>query len=374
MSSIPNTNQSCVLAKHFTWTVLTALVLLQLSGCMTIAKTFLSEAQITHHLDNLVVMQTSRSLTEYDKLLNFEICKTFYKNYQDVFDVLFVISNVPRDKFEDGEVGYYGVMAVVRNEELGTGVEVFDHGGWYYSPTTLRGVMHLPARDLLGGGPSLHEFMHLWVLDREVIPTVIEGHWGFSSVNGQLGGFDITNLVELGEDRYSAGHFGLNANGGNSLPYAPLELYLAGWISADEVPDTWVAEDGEFQFEADPDNPDVKRQQTGSDGSPIFRATRTSLWSIKQIVEVLGDRNPSFEDSQKSFRVATVLVGNEEFPVTQNDIEFVRGLVEMFSLKSSLRESLGLDTFNFWDATGGRAWIEADELQEFRLPQVQAAP
>ena len=155
--------------------------------------------------------------------------------------------------------------------------------------------------------------------------------------------------------------------GGNSLPYAPLELYLAGWISADEVPDTWVAEDGEFQFEADPDNPDVKRQQTGSDGSPIFRATRTSLWSIKQIVEVLGDRNPSFEDSQKSFRVATVLVGNEEFPVTQNDIEFVRGLVEMFSLKSSLRESLGLDTFNFWDATGGRAWIEADELQEFRL-------
>ena len=353
--------------KNFIWTALLIVVLSQLSGCMTIAKTFLSQAEITHHLDNLVVMQTSRSLTKRDKMLNFEICKTFYKNYQDVFDVLFVISNVPREKFVDGEVGYYGVMAVVRNDEHGTGVEIFDHGGWFYSPSTLRGVMHLPAKDLLGGGPSLHEFMHLWVLDREVIPTVIEGHWGFSSVNGQLGGFDINKLVELDDDKYSAGLFGINANGGNSLPYAPLELYLAGWIPSDQVTDIWVAEDGEFLFETDPDNPDVKKQQTGPEGSPIFKATQISTWSIEQIIGVLGERVPSFEDSQKTFRVAAVLVGSEEFPVTDNDIEFVRFQVELFSQKSSLRESLGLNTYNFWDATGGRASIEADGLQEFRL-------
>ena len=319
-------------------------------------------------------MQTSRSLTKRDKMLNFEICKTFYKNYQDVFDVLFVISNVPRQKFVDGEVGYYGVMAVVRNDELGTGVEIFDHGGWFYSQSTLRGVMHLPAKDLLGGGPSLHEFMHLWVLDREVIPTVIEGHWGFSSVNGQLGGFDINKLVELDDGKYSAGLFGINANFGNSLPYAPLELYLAGWISADEVPDTWVAEDGEFQFVANPDNHVVKKQQTGPEGSPIFKATHVSTWSIEQIIGVLGERVPSFEDSQKAFRVAAVLVGSEEFPVTQNDIEFVRVQVELFSRKASLRESLGLNTYNFWDATGGRASIEADGLQEFRLHSEQLEP
>ena len=333
--------------RNLFWTSILVLVLSQLSGCMTIVKTFQSEAEITHHLDNLVVMKTSRSLTKRDQMLNFEICKTFYKNFQDVFDVLFIISKVPREEFVDGEVGYYGVMAVVRNEKRG-------------------GVMHLPARDLLGSGPSLHEFMHLWVLDREVIPTVIEGHWGFSSVNGQLGGFDINKLVELSDDQYSAGLFGINANFGNSLPYAPLELYLAGWISADEVPDTWVAEDGEFQFEADPDNPNVKKQQTGPEGSPIFKATKTSTWSIEQIIDVLGERVPSFEDSQKRFRVAAVLVGSEEFPVTDNDIEFVRFQVELFSQKSSLRESLGLNTYNFWDATGGRASIEADGLQEFR--------
>lgn len=367
MNCSPTNRQSCVLAKHFTWTVLTTLFLLQLSGCMTIVKTFQSEAEITHHLDNLVVMQTSRSLTKHDKLLNFEICKSLYKNYQDVFDVIFIISNVPMDTFDAREIGYYGAMGVVRNDELGTGAEIFDRGDWYYSRDTLRGILLLPARHLLGSGPSLHEFMHIWVHDREVIPTVIESHWGFSSVNGQLGGFDINKLVELGDDKYSAGLFGVNANGGNSVPYAPLELYLAGWISSDDVPDIWVAEDGKFLFETDPDNPDVTKQQNGPEGFPIFKATRISTWSIEQIIEVLGERVPSVEDSQKTFRVAAVLVGNEEFPVTDSDIEYVRSQVELFSRKASLRELLGSNTYNFWDATGGRASIEADELQEFRL-------
>ncbi|MYD80047.1 MAG: hypothetical protein F4X44_05505 [Gammaproteobacteria bacterium] len=217
--------------RHLIRTSIVVLVLTQLSGCLTILKTSQAEAKITHHLDNLVVMETSRSLTKYDKMLNFEICKTFYKNYRDVFDVLLIISNVPRDKFEDGEVGYYGKMSLVRNDELGTGVGIFDYGDWYYSEEALRGVMHLPSRNFLGSGPTLHEFMHLWVLDRQVIPTVIEGHWGFGCVHGQLGGIDLKNLVELGEDRFAAGLFGLNANFGNSLPYAPLELNLAGWIT-----------------------------------------------------------------------------------------------------------------------------------------------
>ena len=354
--------------RQLSWTLFAALVLLQLSGCMAIVKTFQSEAEITHHLDNLVVMQTSRSLVKQDRLLNSEVCKTFYKNYQDVFDVIFIISNVPRHQFDGGEFGYYGAMGVVRNHESGTGAEIFDHGDWFYSRDTLRGFMHIPAQSLLLGGPSLHEFMHIWVHDREVIPTVIESHWGFSSVHGQLGGFDIESLVELGEGKYSAGLFGINANGGNSLPYAPLELYLAGWISASEVPDIWVAEDGKFLYETDPDNPDVKRQQIGPDGFPIFTATSVSTWSIEQIVEILGERIPNVEDSQREFRVATVLVGNEEFPVTEEDIEFVRNQVVLFSMKASLRESSGLKTHNFWDATGGRASIETDGLQEFRLP------
>lgn len=265
-------------------------------------------------------------------------------------------------------------MSVVRNDELGTGVGIFDYGSWYYSGESLRGVMHLPSKSFLGSGPSLHEFMHLWVLDRQVIPTVIESHWGFSSVDGQLGGFDLENLVELGEDKYSAGLFGLNANFGNSLPYAPLELYLAGWVTADEVPDIWVAENGEYQFEVDPDDPNVIRRQRGPDGFPVFKATRTSTWSIDQIVDVLGERVPRVEDSQKEFRVAVVLVGNEDFPVSQEDIRSVSNEVLIFSLKASLREAFDLNTYNFWDATGGRARLEADRLQEFRLPRAQAAP
>ena len=66
-------------------------------------------------------------------------------------------------------------------------------------------------------------------------------HWGFSSANGVLGGFDSAELVRLGNGRYAAGSFGTL---GNDLPYSPIELYLAGLIAPEEVPDLWVANDG----------------------------------------------------------------------------------------------------------------------------------
>ncbi|MCY3883864.1 MAG: hypothetical protein OXG24_03000 [Gammaproteobacteria bacterium] len=352
--------------KNLFLTLTIALVLSQLSGCMAVFKLIQSEATITHQLDDLVVMKTARSLLRRDRGLIFEICKTFYKSYQDVFDVIIVVSNIPKDVFDNSKIGYHGAMATVRNVEIGTGASQFDHGDMFFSRNSLRGVMHLPSANLLMGGPSLHEFMHLWVVDREVIPTVLEAHWGFSSVHGQLGGFDLDNLVDLGEGKYSAGVFGINANFGNSLPYAPLELYLAGWIAAEEVPDIWVAEDGEYQFEVDPSNRDKKKIQQGPDGSPIFTATNTSIWSIDQIVDVLGERIPNVRDSQKEFRVAVVLVGNEDFPVTDEDIEFLRTQVALFSSKSSLRTSKEPGMYNFWDATGGRASIHTDGLNDLQ--------
>ena len=62
-------------------------------------------------------------------------------------------------------------------------------------------------------------------------------HWGVSSVNGQLGGFALSSLEELGEGLYQANPFGTFANGGNRLPYSSLELYLMGMIPEEEVED-----------------------------------------------------------------------------------------------------------------------------------------
>ena len=128
--------------------------------------------------------------------------------------------------------------------------------------------------------------MHAWA--NYAIPTVDDFHWGFSSGNGQLGGGDLENLVSLGENRYSAGEFGTNANGGNSLPYSPLELYFAGLIPAGEVPDTWFARDGRWTGERDESD------------NRIFSASDIERWSIERIVEEHGARIPNFSVSERS--------------------------------------------------------------------------
>jgi hypothetical protein len=88
--------------------------------------------------------------------------------------------------------------------------------------------------DPLRGGPSLHELMH--TVANFDLPTAYGGHWGYSSVNGQLGGWDPATFQDLGGGRYKVKPFGAFANGGNGVPYAPLELFMLGLVPASEVP------------------------------------------------------------------------------------------------------------------------------------------
>ena len=78
--------------------------------------------------------------------------------------------------------------------------------------------------------------MHLWKSDLEVIPSTEHRHWGFSSVGGQLGGFQLDELRSLGDGKYSAGNFAPQ-RALKSVPYSPLEMYLAGFIPSSKVPD-----------------------------------------------------------------------------------------------------------------------------------------
>ena len=104
----------------------------------------------------------------------------------------------------------------------------------------LIGLIHFTYRDGILWGPGLHEVMHAWANYIVDPGSRVGAHWGFSSANGQLGGFDINDLVDRGNDEYTAGRFGTFANGGNSVPYSPIELYLAGWIGPEDVPDLWL--------------------------------------------------------------------------------------------------------------------------------------
>ena len=316
---------------------------------------------LTKIYDNLLVMRSPQPLftNEFESIL---ASRVFYQHYEDEFDFIFVIYNLTEQEFRRKGVDYLGKSAVVSNYSYGIGKTRFAYGLHYGSPSRLKTVIQFSARDTLLRGPSLHELMHTWAMDG-VVPTVVPGHWGFSSAYGQLGGFNEDELKDLGNGLYSAGLFGLNANSGNSIPYSPIELYLAGWIPSSDVPDLLVATNPSWVQE---NNQYMKDE----DGNLIFKADGFETWSIDRIIEKIGERVPSHDRARKEFEVAVILLEDEAHPASTAHIQSVRRQVELFSAQKDLRnEDTTTRLINFWTATGGRASITMDSLHEYRITQ-----
>lgn len=340
---------------HAPKSVVVLLLLVCLSACTPL------NPVIQQHHDNLVVMNIDRDLGAYDGGAEVKLAKEFYKHYEDAFDVLVVVSNLSEAEALEAykrqgheRLPYQGLMSVVRNAVYGNGYDIFDQSHLIGTSGKLKGIMHIPIRANLIQGPVLHELMHVWVGD-DVIPTQFESHWGFSSVHGQLGGFNQENLTELGNGQYTAGRFGVIANYGNSVPYAPLELYLAGWIPSHEVPDILIANNASW----------VKRD---GENDRVFSATGWTTISVKDIINRIGERIPTHEESPREFRMAVILLATHEFPVTAEHLSDVSNYIRAFTRNASVRHIPGLETYyNFWDATGGHATMDAAGLKQYRV-------
>ena len=276
----------------------------------------------------------------------------------DAFDFIFycnVSVSAP------SKLRYAGIFANVKNEVRGIGSsvnsilnrrELAAHG----ATDKLQGVMHLSSRINLIRGPSLHELLHRWgnwVLDSKMKrggkEVSAQPHWGYTDVGGQLGGFDRTTFKDLGNKLYEGkmdGHpFGVNANGGNGVPYSKLELYLMGLIPKTEVPPIRVFSGLNATGASIP-----TRYQ--------FYAGKVKTVTIDDIIADKGERIPKPDASQKNFRVLVVYVTPKD--LTQAEWSQFSSDVEKFTRSSSDGDS---NTYNFWEATGGRATLKADELK-----------
>ncbi len=134
-------------------------------------------------------------------------------------------------------------------------------------------------------------------------------------------------------------------------------LYLAGLIPPDEVPDLWVAEDGEWLTENG-------QLVLSHDGRPIFTATQVRTITIDDIIAEHGERVPDWTTSQKDFQAAAVLLVDDAHPATPAQIQEVSDHVSWFSHPGDDNSHL----YNYYEATGGRAFITMDGLSQFRLP------
>lgn len=372
---------------RYTLSFLSVLIYMTLvSGCVALVP----DPEISHHLDHFVVFETKKRDYAASPTGLFKICREFYRHYEDVFDLLVVVSHTPDGFFDQWGIGVKGGMLVVRHSESGTGTSKRDFGRDLGSVRNLKGVVQLANPQQIISGLMLHEFVHLWYSDLEVIPTKFPGHWGFSSVGGQLGGFHEDELISIGRGKYIAGDFSpQKAN--KMVPYSELEMYLAGWLPANEVPDFLIAEDGMWSVKhMTYDELEECKIKTGpfageydedclievdENGNKIFTAKRISTWNIDKIIERLGPRSPNHEKSQKKFRAAFVLVTSSGNPFSDEELMLAQQYIELFTSKKPLpqwfkdkaAESWAqTELFNFWEATRGIATVEAGDLQSYR--------
>lgn len=323
---------------------------------LTITEAGLDEFLGSHlsqvHNENVLVMHLSEDLTtSFNSIPTMFLARDVYRSFDDVFDFLVFLSNL--DEYSDNTVRVpYGRYRPIMNDTRGTGRGLYFRRQ-YGSSGKLRGIVQFPYNKGLRRGPALHEFQHAWA--NFSVPTASPSHWGFSSANGQLGGFDSADLVDLGGGQYSAGRFGTVANGGNSVPYSPIELYFGGFVAAEQVPDLWVATDGRWVVV------DRRRVETEA-GHPVFSATEVRDVSVEEIIAEFGPRVPGPEASQREFRAAVILLTDPDHPATASQLEELSQTVSDFSLNGDD----GSSRYNYFEATGGRASMAMGELSKTR--------
>ncbi|HVU25758.1 MAG TPA: hypothetical protein VHE13_16630 [Opitutus sp.] len=270
------------------------------------------------------------------------ITNRLFQQFRDSFDTIILVSD--QDSLP-AQAYYYGISTTVRNDVGGIGLSIYDSGASYGASGKLAQVLHLATKSGLPGGPSLHELLHRWANYLDSVPDS-SAHWGFAGVGGQLGGWAPGTLVSLGNGRYSATNgrpgstgFGTYANGGNGLPYAPLELYVMGLVPITEVPAVDIAVGASFNDD------------------DTFNATAITTVTPDQIVALDGARSPGYTTSPKQFRVLYAVV--TKAPLTNARFASYDADVERFSLVGDE----GTTLYNFWEATGGRATVDMGNLQ-----------
>ena len=287
----------------------------------------------------------------YDEIK--ELTQHIYSYFNDEYDFIFIVND---NLTLPTTVGYYGRFYSASNSVEGIGISQYNYGASFGSAGKLQGVMHFPYREGIQNGPTLHELMHNWA--NFIVDTGLYSHWNYTGFTnlvqgalGQLGGYDAGTLTtESGSKanggKFSAESFGAFANGGNSLPYNDVELYLMGMIDKSEVGDVYLST-----------NPLYSKSETGR---TYFTADKIEQKSFSTLLDdnSIVDRKPSFDNSQKSFRILTVLVNN--IASTKSDVDAMNSMINWFAYQ-------GNDThryYNFYEATAGMASLKIDDVNE----------
>ena len=308
--------------------------------------------------DNVFVLPVSEDLATGGLPLT-AYAEKFYTYFEDSFDFLMIISNLD---FGEDRHGYFGQHHFVKNDIQGIGLSTYSNNQ-LGATSKLQSMIHFTYYFAMGNGPTLHEVMHQWA--NFIVPQYAP-HWGFTSANGQLGGFDAANLVDHGGNKYTAGDFTLAGYAHNIEPYSLIELYLAGFIAPEEVPDLLVAENGAPLLDENGNNVFI-------DGNPVFTASNIKTYTIEDIITEQGSRIPDHSQAQRDFRAAAILLIDKNHPAARGKLQTVSETVSWFSYAGNDEIN---QSYNFYEATGGRGTMKMNGLSQFQktIQTLQSIP
>jgi len=329
-------------------------------------------------------LNKSEKLIYNDAMIQ-KITKELYESFEDQFDFIFLVTN---NKKRPLSVSYAGVFSKVQNDVEGIGVDLYNNSDRYGSSGKLKGIMHLAYRNAILQGPTLHEIAHYWAnkfrFDFTKAPYYRLGstsHWGETSFfggKGQLGGSDANtfaaeNYTYVSEKTgkewklYSADYYGWNANGANRIPYNDVELYLMGMLPKEEVKDLIIPKPYGLSLPDEVKTDDnFKALYDSNRRYFLAQEVERLTWSELLNEHNIPDRNPSYEDAQKEFRVLTVLL-DTQLP-KEFEVESVSAQIESLAY---LGDDGNENNYNFWEATRHQGKLLVQDLQDFLQPSVQ---
>lgn len=316
--------------------------------------------------ENVIALVSSDDFNKWRMMPSSAMLKSIttplFSKIKDDFDFIFLVAN-SNEMLPDNFT--YGLNYRVSNKISGIGVDAFADS-YYGSSGRLKSIMWLPTRDAFKTGPTLHEILHNWgnyLFDSRALvgdsasPSGLKeskywGHWGVSSVGGQLGGFDkLTTNVEGEPNKYRGtmleySSFGQNANGGNGLPYSNLELYLMGLIPPEEVVPV------KFFYKLS-----VKNKEEFFYEGKFYSDSVVTYDYTKIIAQAGGPRVPDYKNSQKEFKALVVLIS-----ATMPNADEIKELDKYTAWFGNQNNDNDTTLYNFFEATGGRATLVTDNI------------
>jgi hypothetical protein len=210
---------------------------------------------------------------------------------------------------------------------------------------------------VFNSGPTLHETLHYWAVFLDSSFGFQDAHWGKSSADGLLGGFNRDSLVCRDTGAKPTGTLPscpLDATGRMKISTAPfswccmsdikkystIELYLMGLVPANRVDSVWVMDDPVYEGP-------VWTDASTNIAAMNYNVRGFHVVTVDDIVAKHGARPAA---TQTAYRAAFVMVTAQPAPQTQLD-----GIALWARRFSGEEHTPNSGIVSFSDATGGRA-------------------